>query len=162
GGEGGGEGGGRGGEGGREVGGGGQGGGEAAPERLQLLDREQRGAEREEPGRDQAGGHGPTIPGFSPTPAGLVMLDPTMAEAGPGQEQDIFRREALEHHVRPRREGDLLRLTPGWTRATFWLLVAVVVGGLAYALLGRGSEYASGPAGVRVAGKVAGAAQIQR
>lgn len=89
------------------------------------------------------------------------MLDPTMAEAGPGQEQDIFRREALEHHVRPRREGDLLRLTPGWTRATFWLLVAVVVGGLAYALLGRVNEYASGPAVVRVEGKVDVTAQIQ-
>jgi membrane fusion protein (multidrug efflux system) len=82
-----------------------------------------------------------------------------MAEGGP--EQDIFRREALEHHARPRQEGDILRLTPGWTRATFWLLLIVVAGALVYALVGRVNEYATGPAVVRVEGKIDVTARVQ-
>ena len=66
---------------------------------------------------------------------------------------DIFRREALEHHAAPPREGDPLRLSPAWTRWTFWLLVGSCVTALAYGIAGQVSEYATGPAVVRIEGK---------
>jgi biotin carboxyl carrier protein len=74
-------------------------------------------------------------------------------ESGWGLDADIFRREALEHHTRPRHEGDLLRLSPSWTTWVYWLLIAVFVGGAAYLVLGDIYEYAAGPAVVRVEGK---------
>jgi membrane fusion protein, multidrug efflux system len=66
---------------------------------------------------------------------------------------DIFRREALEHHNRPPREGDVLKLSPGWSRWTFWMLVGACLAALAYAILGEVGEYATGPAIVRIDGK---------
>jgi membrane fusion protein (multidrug efflux system) len=66
---------------------------------------------------------------------------------------DIFRREAIEHHAAPPRAGDPLRLSPSWTRWTFWLLVAACVTALAYGVAGEVSEYATGPAVVRIEGK---------
>src|SRR5262249_37984843 len=50
-------------------------------------------------------------------------------------------------------EGDLLRISPSWTRWAYWLLVLVLVAGLLYAVLGTIDEYASGPAVVRVEGR---------
>jgi membrane fusion protein (multidrug efflux system) len=70
-----------------------------------------------------------------------------------GLDADIFRREALEHHVRPRMEGDVLRLSPSWTTYTFWLLAAVFIGGIAYLVVGNIHEYATGPAVIRIEGK---------
>src|SRR5947209_6243331 len=62
----------------------------------------------------------------------------------------LFREEALEHHAGQRQEGQLLRLSPGWTRWSFWLLAAVVAAAIVYAALGTIHEYAAGPAVVRV------------
>lgn len=81
-----------------------------------------------------------TSPGGEPVPEGVA-------------EPDIFRKEALEHHLRPPREGEVLRLSPSWTRWTFWLLVSACAVGLLYALVGQVNEYASGPALVRIEGK---------
>lgn len=67
--------------------------------------------------------------------------------------RDIFRREAMEHHVAPPREGDVLRLSPTWARWTYWLLCAACVAALGYAVLGQVGEYATGPAVVRIEGK---------
>lgn len=47
----------------------------------------------------------------------------------------------------------MLRLSPAWTHWAFWLLLAVVVFYAALGLVGRVSEYASGPAVVRVEGQ---------
>lgn len=65
----------------------------------------------------------------------------------------LFRPEALEHHNARRRHGALLDLTPKWTRWTFWLLLSLLVAMIAWAWLGRVSEYAAGPAVVRVDGR---------
>jgi biotin carboxyl carrier protein len=73
---------------------------------------------------------------------------------------DIFRREALEHHSRPPREGEVLRLSPSWTRWTFWLLAAASVAALTYGIAGNISEYATGPAIVRIDGKTDVTAQM--
>ncbi|MCK4342137.1 MAG: hemolysin D [Phycisphaerae bacterium] len=63
------------------------------------------------------------------------------------QQTSLFRREAVEHHASVgRSRGDLLRITPSWTRWTYWLLLLIVVGGLLYTVLGTVPEYAEGPA----------------
>jgi membrane fusion protein (multidrug efflux system) len=63
----------------------------------------------------------------------------------------IFRKEALEHYQQYRRqEGDVLQLAPGWTRWTYWGLMLMLGVGLLMCLVGTVSEYASGPALVRV------------
>ncbi|PTL79847.1 efflux RND transporter periplasmic adaptor subunit [Vitiosangium sp. GDMCC 1.1324] len=63
----------------------------------------------------------------------------------------IFRKEALEYHQHYRRqEGDVLLLAPGWTRWTFWVLVSMLAVGVLMCLVGTVSEYAVGPALVRV------------
>ncbi len=70
--------------------------------------------------------------------------------ASPG----LFREEAVEYHaVGLRSEGDLLRVDPGWMRWTYRLLLAVLAFGLLFTLLARVSEYAAGPALVRLGGR---------
>jgi membrane fusion protein (multidrug efflux system) len=67
---------------------------------------------------------------------------------------EVFREEAVEYHVAMgSREGDWLRLSPRWTNATFWLLIALVVAFLTYSLVGTVNEYATGPAVVRLSGR---------
>jgi len=60
----------------------------------------------------------------------------------------LFRREALDAHALPVR-GDVLRISPGWIGAAYWVLVALLVAGLLYVALGRIATYSSGPAIVR-------------
>jgi membrane fusion protein (multidrug efflux system) len=63
----------------------------------------------------------------------------------------IFRKEALEYYQHYRRqEGDVLRLAPGWTRWTYWILVAMLLVGTLLGVAGTVAEYATGPALVRV------------
>ncbi len=67
---------------------------------------------------------------------------------------EVFREEAVEYHVAMgSRDGDWLRLSPRWTSATFWLLIALVTAFLAYSLVGTIDEYATGPAVVRLSGR---------
>ena len=66
----------------------------------------------------------------------------------------IFRREATEHRAASLTSDQLLRLGPTWTRWTFWLMLAAVVTGLAFASVVRVNEYASGPSIVRVEGRL--------
>ncbi|HYH96451.1 HlyD family efflux transporter periplasmic adaptor subunit, partial [Hyalangium sp.] len=65
----------------------------------------------------------------------------------------IFREEALRHHEGTRQEGDVLRISPAWTRWTYWTLLALLLTALIYSLLGTLPEYASGPALVKVDGQ---------
>lgn len=63
----------------------------------------------------------------------------------------IFRKEALEYYQHHRRqEGDVLLLAPGWTRWTYWVLLAMLGVALVVCMVGTVAEYASGPAVVRV------------
>lgn len=68
--------------------------------------------------------------------------------------QGLFREEALRHAHRGRGvEGDVLRLSPAWTRWAYWLLVAAFgVSGL-YMALGTVYEYAAGPAVIWISGR---------
>jgi membrane fusion protein (multidrug efflux system) len=63
----------------------------------------------------------------------------------------IFRKEALEYYQQYRRqEGDVLQLAPGWTAWSYWVLVSMLGVGLLMCLVGTVSEYAEGPALVRM------------
>lgn len=68
-------------------------------------------------------------------------------------DRELFRREALDHHSRSRRGGEVLRLSPAWIDRAFWLLLAAVAAALAFACVARVDEYATGPAFVRIDGK---------
>ena len=60
---------------------------------------------------------------------------------------DLFREEALAHQVKAHgRRGDVLRILPGWTRWTYWLLIALFLLGFAYAICGTVPDYAEGSA----------------
>src|SRR5205823_7767774 len=61
----------------------------------------------------------------------------------------LFRREAIEHRAQAGSRGALLRMSPAWTRYSYWLVVIVVVGAGLYAALGTLHEYAMGPALIR-------------
>lgn len=64
----------------------------------------------------------------------------------------LFREEALLAAAATRIEGDVLRLSPAWTRWTYWLLVAAFAVSLAYGCFGVIHEHAGGPAVVLTAG----------
>jgi membrane fusion protein (multidrug efflux system) len=72
----------------------------------------------------------------------------------PEPSRSPFRQEAIEYHAGERREGALLRLSPGWTRWSYWLLVCMLVAAAAYGAIARVHEYASGPAVIRVEGRL--------
>lgn len=65
----------------------------------------------------------------------------------------IFREEALRHHEGAQQDGDVLRISPAWTRWTYWALLGLLVSALVYSILGTLPEYASGPAVVKVEGQ---------
>jgi membrane fusion protein (multidrug efflux system) len=66
----------------------------------------------------------------------------------------LFREQAVEFHRGGLSgEGDLLRVDPGWMRWTYRLLLAVVVAGLLFTVLGKVREYAAGPAVIRLGGR---------
>ncbi len=63
----------------------------------------------------------------------------------------IFRKAAVEHQGAGNPQGGaVLRLSPEWTSWAFWLLLIVVVFYGVLGVFGRVSEYASGPAVVRL------------
>jgi multidrug resistance efflux pump len=65
----------------------------------------------------------------------------------------IFREEALRHHEGAQQDGDVLRISPVWTRWTYWTLLGLLLMALVYSLLGMLPEYATGPAIVKVEGQ---------
>jgi len=70
-------------------------------------------------------------------------------------DHELFRAEALQNRDDPLSgEGDVLRLTPSWTRWFYWLLVAVFAGSLLFLFLGSVGEYAEGPALLEVDGRL--------
>lgn len=66
----------------------------------------------------------------------------------------IFRKEALDALQQSDNEGALVKLLPIWIRFTYWFVVVLVVAGIAYSASAAVSEFASGPAVVRVDGRL--------
>lgn len=67
----------------------------------------------------------------------------------------LFRREALHAFARADADnGPPLRISPAWVSRALWLLVGTFVGALAFCVFFTVGEYASGPALVRIDGRI--------
>jgi multidrug efflux pump subunit AcrA (membrane-fusion protein) len=65
----------------------------------------------------------------------------------------LFRAEAVAHHRAPAQHGDVLRMSPAWRDWTFRLLLLMAATAVVYAACARLTQYARGPAMVRVEGR---------
>ncbi len=70
----------------------------------------------------------------------------TASDDGPS---DVFRHEAVQHLLRGRGRGDVVRVHPGWLRAAYWIVLASAIAGLTFAATARMHRYSSGTAVVR-------------
>src|SRR5689334_19515419 len=70
-----------------------------------------------------------------------------------GAQTPLFRQEALEQRAQAGSRGSLLRMSPAWTRWSYWMVVALLGAGALYAILGTIHEYAMGPALIRADGR---------
>ena len=83
----------------------------------------------------------------------LELLDRDDGDETGVRAESIYRRRALEEHAAGAGErGDVLRISPSWTRWTYRLLLAVIAAALFAGTFVRVPEYASGPAVVNVGG----------
>jgi membrane fusion protein (multidrug efflux system) len=71
-----------------------------------------------------------------------------------GPEPGLFRRRVVEQMLRPAQaDADPLRLSPLWTRISYWVLLLALAVFLAYSLIGRVDEYAAGTAVIEMGGR---------
>jgi GAF domain-containing protein len=67
-----------------------------------------------------------------------------------GRNSDVFREEALEHHIRSwDQQGEVLKGLPPWLRITYWGMLLLVLAGLLGTALVKVNTYVSGPAVIR-------------
>ena len=59
---------------------------------------------------------------------------------------ELFRPEALEHHLRPPESGGVLRVGAPWVQWLYWLVLAMVGASLVLSLVVRVDRTTSGPA----------------
>ncbi len=88
-----------------------------------------------------------------------VELERAAADAGTSlghSAADVYREEALRHHVSAGERGDVLRVSERWMRCTYRLIALSLAGGFLYASLASVHEYAAGPAVVRLDGPTIG------
>src|SRR5205823_5048989 len=62
---------------------------------------------------------------------------------------DIFRQEAVDHHNRSEDYGEILLISPGWTRWTYKLVFCTFVTLLVFVYSATVPQYAEGPAVIR-------------
>ena len=81
----------------------------------------------------------------------------------------LFRQEALEFQAGRPGEGSVLRADPRWTTWLYWIVLTLVVAGVAVTATARTSETTSGPALINVQGRTfvalvpdAASADVQR
>ncbi len=90
-----------------------------------------------------------------------LALETRLVEQGKRDERqlregalDVFREEALDHHMTSaRKEGDLLRISPVWIDWASWLLLGLAGCGLLFLTFGRIHERSTGVAVVRLGGR---------
>ncbi len=68
------------------------------------------------------------------------------------REQQLFRQEAMEARQTRQKQGDVIRVTPGWLHYSYWGLLVLLVAGVAYLVVGEINEYREGWAIVRMQG----------
>lgn len=61
----------------------------------------------------------------------------------------IFRSDFLREYRQRSRTGEVLKVSSQWVDPAYWVVLGLVLAGLAYAVLGQVREYASGPAIIR-------------
>jgi membrane fusion protein (multidrug efflux system) len=68
---------------------------------------------------------------------------------------NIFRNEALESHSRgsEARRDNLLRISPGWTMWTYWLLISLFAAASLYMAIAKVDDYATGLSVIRDEGR---------
>jgi membrane fusion protein (multidrug efflux system) len=67
----------------------------------------------------------------------------------------MFRQEAVEHYARAlNTEGDLLKTPPRWLRMSHWLVLALLLASLAFAIVARVQERGTGAAIIRARRKI--------
>src|SRR5690349_9022385 len=66
----------------------------------------------------------------------------------------IFRQEFLRAYSERSDAGVVLKVAPSWIGAAYWVVLALALAALVYALAGRVPEYATGPAIIRYADRV--------
>jgi len=64
-----------------------------------------------------------------------------------------FRREAVEAATGGDIEGDVVRVSPGWVSATYWVMLGLLAVSLAYVAVGSINQYSVGPAVVQMGGR---------
>jgi len=69
-------------------------------------------------------------------------------------ESGVFRAEALDELAGGHVKGDVLRLAPDWINWVYGLLLMAVLTAIGFVVIGRVSEYAAGPAVVRLGGRI--------
>ncbi len=69
------------------------------------------------------------------------------------ERNEVFRQEAIDHLVKRGQRGDVVRVHPGWIRSAYWMVLVSVAALLAFSSLAQVSQYAEGPAAVRVTGR---------
>ena len=67
---------------------------------------------------------------------------------------DVYREEALRHHVSRGERGDVLRVSGRWMTWTYWVIALSLMGGFLFVSLASVHEYAAGLAVVRLDGRV--------
>jgi len=70
-----------------------------------------------------------------------------------GQNDDMFRQEAIQHMVRRGVKGDVVRVHPGWLSGAYWIVVLAVLASAGFAAVARVHQYAEGPSVIRVRGR---------
>jgi hypothetical protein len=73
----------------------------------------------------------------------------------------VYRTEAVEHYAGSvQTTGEILRLTPKWTRWVYWLLLLCIGAALLYSTLTKATEYADGPAVILFSGYIHGVVPV--
>jgi multidrug efflux pump subunit AcrA (membrane-fusion protein) len=66
---------------------------------------------------------------------------------------DLFRQEVIVSLMRRGARGDVVRVHPAWVRSAYWIVLASLLGVVAFAALARVHQYAEGPAIVLFTGR---------
>ncbi len=69
------------------------------------------------------------------------------------ERNEVFRQEAIDHLVKRGQRGDVVRVHPGWIRSAYWMVLASVLALIGFTAIAQVSQYAEGPAAIRVTGR---------
>lgn len=83
----------------------------------------------------------------------MMMGDDEVTEVTP--QPTLFRAIAVDHHANGEQatKGDVLRISPSWTRWAYWLVLLTTIASVVFAAVVRLPQYATGPALVRIDGR---------